>query len=564
MLTKQAEIETTETDVLIIGGGSAGCMAAIAAYDADPKLKVTILEKAHTQRSGTLATGMDAMNVVAVPGLSTPEDYVKGVDIDHAHGIIDEELHYVLAEKSFAMIKKLEEWGVGFEKDDDGQYVGTPVFYGDIPGDKFCIPMAGLDLKLILNKEVKKRNIKVYNHTITTSLLSDNEKVYGACGFNIRTGKFIACSAKAVILASGGCGRFGIPSSGYMYGTFDFPGNAGDGYSMAYRAGARMRNFEYAQHFCETKRLNVPLGKEYDKENNTILVNEMGENVSVHAGSDEDNLKVLLDGQTLYEKFSHLSEETIKEVEKIWFESERKHPIISFFKERGMDIRKDDVELGFEDIALCSGHGSTGIEVGTDTSTSVKGLFACGDVACVPSQYLTGAFVYGEISGLSAVEYAKKCDFKKIGQETIKNQAEMVYAHIERADGITPKDFEFKLRTIITEYLTPPRSAEKLKTALMWFKRFREEDIDRLKPEDWHELSKAVEARFILDCAEMTATSALKREETRWGVSDYRSDFPKRDDKNWLKFIDLQLEQKTGEMIVSTSPIKRRENKEEK
>ena len=564
MLTKQPEIETIETDVLIIGGGSAGCMAAIAAYDADPKLKITILEKAHTRRSGTLATGMDAMNVVAVPGLSTPEDYVEGVDLDHTHGIIDEDLHYVLAEKSFAMIKKLEAWGVGFEKDDNGQYVGTPVFYGDIPGDKFCLPMAGLDLKIILSEEVKKRDIKVINHTITTSLLSNNEKVYGACGFNIRNGKFITCSAKAVILASGGCGRFGIPSSGYLYGTFDFPGNAGDGYSMAYRAGAQLRGFEYAQHFAETKRLNVPLGKGYDSENNTIMTNEMGEEVSVHKGSDEDNLKALLDGQTIYEKFSHLPEETIKKIEEIWFASERKHPIISFFKERGMDIRKDDVEIGFEDIALCSGHGSTGIKVDTNTATTVKGLYACGDVACVPSQYLTGAFVYGEIAGQAAVQYAKETDFNQIDQERVRQQAEMIMAQSESVDGIKPNEFELKLRTIITEYLTPPRSAEKLETALKWFKRFRAEDVDRLNPEDLHELSKAVEAGFILDCAEMTARAALKREETRWGVSDYRSDFPKRDDKNWLKFIDLKMDPNTREMIVSTSPIKRRENKEAK
>jgi succinate dehydrogenase/fumarate reductase flavoprotein subunit len=564
MLTKKPEIEIIETDVLIIGGGSAGCMAAIAAYDADPKLNITILEKAHTRRSGTLATGMDALNVVAVPGLSTPEDYVKGVDLDHTHGVIDEDLHYVLAEKSFAMLKKLEKWGVGFEKDDAGQYVGTPVFYGSYPADKFTIPMAGLDLKLILSKEVAKRKIKVLNHTITTSFLSDYKRVYGACGFNIRNGKFIACSAKAVVLAAGGCGRFGIPSSGYMYGTFDFPGNAGDGYSMAYRAGAQLRGFEYAQHFAETKRLNVPLGKEYDTENNTKMVNEMGEDVKVHEGSDEDNVQALLSGQNIYEKFSHLPEETIKQIEEIWFASERKHPIISFFRERGMDIRKDPVEIGFEEIALCSGHGSTGIKVATDTSTSVKGLYACGDVACVPSQYLTGAFVYGEIAGQSAVQYAKKNKFKKIDQEAIQKQAEMIFAQSKKVDGIKPNDFELKLRKVITEYLTPPRSAEKLKTALKWFKRFREEDVDRLNAEDWHELSKAVEVRFILDCAEMTARSSLKREETRWGVSDYRSDFPNRDDDNWLKFIDLKIDHKTGEMVVSTSPIKRRENKEVK
>ena len=421
MPTNKTEIDIIETDVLIIGGGSAGCMAAIAAHDDAPDLNITIFEKAHMRRSGTLATGMDALNVVAVPGLSTPEDYVKGVDIDHTHGVIDEDLHYVLAEKSFAMLKKLEAWGVGFEKDDTGQYVGTPVFYGDCPGDKFTIPMAGIDLKLILSKNVSKRKIKVLNHTITTSLLADSEKVYGACGFNLRTGKFIACSAKSVVLASGGCGRFGIPSSGYMYGTFDFPGNAGDGYSMAYQAGARMRNFEYVQHFAETKKLNVPMGKEYDTELDTIFVNEAGEDVNVHEGSDEDNIRALLSGQTMYEKFSHLPEEAIRQIEEIWFASERKHSIISFFRERNMDIRKDPVEVGFEKIALCSGHGSAGIKVGIDTATTVKGLFACGDVACVPNQYLTGAFVFGEIAGTSAVQHAKLGPAKKLDRETIQN-----------------------------------------------------------------------------------------------------------------------------------------------
>jgi len=564
MPAEKPETKVLQTDVLIIGGGSAGCMAAIAAHDAAPDLSITILEKAHTRRSGTLATGMDALNVVAVPGLSTPEDYVKGVDLDHTHGVIDEDLHYVLAEKSFAMLKKLEGWGVVFEKDDTGQYVGTPNFYSDCPGDKFCMPMAGLDLKLILNNEVKKRDIKVLNHTITTSLLSDYKKVYGACGFNIRTGEFIACSAKAVILAAGGCGRFGMPSSGYMYGTFDFPGNAGDGYSMAYRAGAKLRGFEYAQHFAETKRLNVPLGKEYDSEFDTKLVNEMGEEVSVHEGSDKDNVKALLSGQTMYESFSHLPEEIIKQIEEIWFASERKHPIISFFRERKMDIRKDPVEVGFEEIALCSGHGSTGINVDTDTATSVKGLYACGDVACVPSQYLTGAFVYGEIAGQSAVAYAKNCDAKKINHETIQNQSEMIFSRTKRTDGLKPNDFERKLRTVITEYLTPPRSAEKLKTALKWIKRFRKEDVDAIKVEDWHELSKAVEIRFILDCAEMTARASLKRQETRWGVSDYRSDFPQRDDENWLKFVDVEMDHNSGKMVVSTSPVKRRESREAK
>jgi len=229
-----------------------------------------------------------------------------------------------------------------------------------------------------------------------------------------------------------------------------------------------------------------------------------------------------------------------------------------------MDIRKDPVEVGFEEIALCSGHGSAGIKVDTTTATTVKGLFACGDVASVPSQYLTGAFVYGEIAGQSAVVHAKKSDLRKIDPEIIRNQVEQIFARTKRTDGVKPNDFERKLRTIITEYLTPPRSAGKLKTALKWIQRFRKEDVDCLNVEDLHELSKAVEVRFIMGCAEMTARASLKREETRWGVSDYRSDFPQRDDENWLKFVDLEMDQNSGEMMVSTSPVKPRENKEAK
>jgi len=140
----------------------------------------------------------------------------------------------------------------------------------------------------------------------------------------------------------------------------------------------------------------------------------------------------------------------------------------------------------------------------------------------------------------------------------------MIFDQIERADGIKPNDFEMKLRKIITEYLTPPRSAKKLQTALKWIKRFREEDVDCLKVEDLHELSKAVEVRFILDCAEMTTRASLKRNESRWGLSDYRIDFPERDDENWLKFVDVEIDQNTGEMVLSTSPVKKRDSREAK
>ncbi len=115
------------------------------------------------------------------------------------------------------------------------------------------------------------------------------------------------------------------------------------------------------------------------------------------------------------------------------------------------------------------------------------------------------------------------------------------------------------MRRVITQYLAPPRNEAKLRTALWWIKRFKTEDINRLKADDWHELGRAVETGFILDCAEMNARSALERKETRWGEmgGHCRSDFPERDDENWLKHVLVRIDPETGEMTVLTSPVKR-------
>ena len=547
-------MKTLKTDVLIIGGGSAGCLAAIAAKDVDSSLDVTIFEKGHIRRSGSLATGMDALNIVVIPGISTPEEYVKAVDKYLLHGIIDEELHHLLAERSFAMLKKLERWGFEFEKDDSGQYVLYELF----PDEKFIVPMKGWNLKPILAREVARRKVRVLNHTMATSLISDFRRVYGATGIDLRTGEFIVCLAKATILATGGCARFGIPPSGYLFGTFDFPGNAGDGYAMAYRAGAILAGFEYLQYWLEVKDLNTPLGKEYWELGVKYLDSKGNEIHDDLEYSDPTLVRLLMNRETVYEKFSHLPEKTLKKIEQIIFSSERKLPIIRFFKERRLDIRKDLIEYDFEEICLCGGHGATGVKIDSNARTSLEGLYAAGDVAYVPGQMLTGAFVFGEIAGQSAANYAKTCDTSDINWDFIHKEEKRVFSPIKRTYGIKPSVFEFKLRRVITQYLTPPRNEKKLRTALWWIQRFKTEDVNRLKANDWHELGRAIETEFILDCAEMAARAALERKETRWGIHDYRSDFPERDDKNWLKHVLIRIDPETGEMIVFTSPVKRK------
>ncbi len=229
-----------DCDVLIIGGGSAGAMAAIRAKETDPDQTVIVLEKGEIKYSGCIARGMDALNIVAVPDISTPELYVESNSLA-CDGIMDEPPSYRMAQRSWQLLKKLESWDVCFPVDDKGQYEVLQVH----PKGRFCVAMKEPELKTILAKRVLDLGVRVFNRTMAVQLLKDGERVTGVIGMNVRTGEIIVCNAKAVILSAGGTARFGLPNNGYLYGVYDFPGNTGDGYCLAYQAGAELSGIEY-------------------------------------------------------------------------------------------------------------------------------------------------------------------------------------------------------------------------------------------------------------------------------------------------------------------------------
>lgn len=154
-------------DILIIGGGVAGCIAATAAFDANPDLDIILMEKATIKRSGATARGMDAMNVVMVPGESITEEYIESIDII-SQGIFLEENCRVLVDNSYKALKKLESWGVPFPKDDQGRYL-TSRFH---PKGKFMVEMRGDDFKPLLAEQVKSRKIRVFERTMVSSILT--------------------------------------------------------------------------------------------------------------------------------------------------------------------------------------------------------------------------------------------------------------------------------------------------------------------------------------------------------------------------------------------------------
>ncbi|OLS30713.1 MAG: L-aspartate oxidase [Candidatus Heimdallarchaeota archaeon AB_125] len=532
-----------ETDILVIGGGSAGSMAAIVAKEQNPDIDVTIIEKAEINRSGSIALGMDALNIVVQPGITTPELYMNSARIA-TEGILDYKPSYVMAERSYSILKRLEGWGIRFPRDEENKYISLQVH----AKGSFLLEMDSPDLKLVLAEKVKEAGVRVINRTIVTKLLVNNEQVIGAMGFNIRTGEFIVCKAKATILANGGCARFSLPNSGYLYGTFDYPGNAGDGYSLAYRAGAQLTGFEFTQCSPLIKDINCPL-LYITLTRGAEVVNALGETIDLEYVSTQNMLKELREGKgPIFIKMNHLPEERIQDIERILFTTER--PIQKkFWENRGVDFREGLIELGETEYQLCGGHGLTGIVVNEKAETTLKGLYAAGDVACVPLQHLTGAFVFGEVAAEEAVKFVNNNDLGEVDQNLIKDEEQRLLNVMDnnKSGSISVKDFEYKVRRTISDYAIPPKNEIKLKRFLWWLPRFRD-DMKDIQVTDHHELSRYEEIQFILDSAELSVHASLAREESRWGWFHHRTDYPEKDDGNWLKHVVLEKGLKSGEV----------------
>lgn len=541
-----------KADVLIIGGGSAGCMAAIRAKEMNPELEVVVFEKGDFTRGGTIAMGMDALNIVAVPGCDTPTTYVEAV-ASTVDGILDQRPSFVMAQRSYELMRKLESWGVRFRKDEKGNYEMLKIH----PKGKFCAGMDEPDLKIILAKKATSLGVKVLNRTTATALLKDGASIAGATGFNLRTGEFVVCQAKATIITNGGCSRFTLPNSGHLFGTYDYPGNTGDGWTMAYRAGAKLTGFEYTINAPLIKDIACPL-LYITLTRGAHIINGLGQrididgNIGVHAMLREYREH----RGPVFIKMDHLPEDKIKEIEDILFTTER--PIQKrFFEQRGIDFRKEPIELFPTEYFLCGGHGSTGLVVDENAATNMDGLFAAGDAASVPRQHLTGAFVFGEIAAENAVKRAVAMDWPTVSEEEIAKERDRVFAPL--SDDVSPIDlaeFEYKIRRIAGDYAIPPKNECKLEMAIKWMRRFKRE-IKDLKTNEFHQLAKILEIQSIIECIELSAIASNARKESRWGFYHYRSDYPDKNDTEWLKHVILQAEPVSGEAVVSFQTIER-------
>ncbi|MFG2790491.1 fumarate reductase/succinate dehydrogenase flavoprotein subunit [Streptomyces sp. NPDC048419] len=547
------DAEEISCDVLVIGGGTAGTMAALTA--AEHGADVLLLEKAHVRHSGALAMGMDGVNNAVVPGRAEPDDYVA--EITRANdGIVDQSTVRQTATRGFAMVQRLESYGVKFEKDEHGDYAVRQVHRSG----SYVLPMPeGKDVKKVLYRQLRRREmrerIRIENRVMPVRVLTAQGRAVGAVGLNTRTGGFVTVRAGSVILATGACGRLGLPASGYLYGTYENPTNAGDGYAMAYHAGAELTGIECFQ-------IN-PLIKDYNGPACAYVANPFGGyQVNRHGERFVDSdywsgqmmaefaAEVASDRGPVYLKLSHLPEESVSALESILHSTERPTRG-TFHSGRGHDYRTHDVEMHISEIGLCGGHSASGVRVDDHARTTVPRLYAAGDLACVPHNYMIGAFVFGDLAGADAAQYTPYEG--ELPADQLRDAHELIYRPLRNPDGPPQPQVEYKLRRFVNDYVAPPKSGARLSLALESFERMHE-DIADMGARTPHELMRCAEVSFIRDCAEMAARASLARTESRWGLYHDRLDHPERDDASWFHHLDLH-KSPSGSMEFTARPV---------
>lgn len=534
------ETKYIDVDILVIGGGTAGPIAAIKAKAKAPELRVLLLDKANVKRSGAITEGMDSVNNAIIPGYATPEQYVKEITIAN-DGILNQHTVMAYATRSYDMIRELDRWGVKFEKDETGDYAVKKVHHLGA----YVLPMPeGHSVKKVIFRQVKGLGVEVSNRlTATRLLVARDGSIAGAVALDSRAGELVIVRAKAVILCTGAAGRLGLPASGYLFGTYEAPTNAGDGYSMAYHAGAELSGLECFQ-------IN-PLIKDYNGPACAYVTGPFG-GYTVNAKGERFIKSDYWSGQMMLEfwrelesgngpvflKLDHLAEETVSKIEKVLHITER--PSRGLFHEgRGTDYRTGLVEMYISEIGLCGGHSASGVWVDERARTTVPGLYAAGDLCNVAHNYMLGAMVYGQIAGEDAVDYVAGRPLPAYDDEQVTRERERLEAPLRRQHGLQASKVEYKLRRMVNDYLQPPKVTRKMEIGLQRFAEIRQ-DLEHIKAENPHELMRTMEVHAILDCAELAAYASLYRTESRWGLYHLRTDFPDRNDRDWNRFVEVR------------------------
>lgn len=543
--------EKISTDVLIIGGGTAGCYAALTISENSDK-KVLICEKAHIKRSGCLAAGVNALNAYIVEGRK-PQDYVDYAKKD-ADGIVREDLLLTMSEKLNKVTDRLEKLGLVILKDENGKYVTR--------GNR-NLKINGENIKPILADAVEKaKNVTVLNRVNIFDYSVKDNKINGAFGFGIESGIFYTIEAKAVIIATGGAAGLYKPNNpGFSRHKMWYPPfNTGAGYAMGIRAGAEMTTFEMRFIALRCKDTIAPTGT-LAQGVGAKQINSLGEVYETRYGltTSERVYGTVNENQEgrgpCYLRTEGITAEQDESLLKAYLNMAPSQTIK--WIESGRNPSRQNVEIEGTEPYIVGGHTASGYWVDTDRATTIEGLFASGDVAggC-PQKYVTGALAEGEIAGLSAVKYIdSKESFEKISDEdTNYHLIETEKYLTDRHSLYTTEQLEEAMQTVMDSYAggikTNYRFNEKQLDIADCKIRQLETLTDDLYAEDFQELMYICELKERLTVCKSVIAHLRARKETRWHSFAENLDYPEKDDKNFNKYVNSRLENGEIKIII--------------
>ena len=544
-----------EHDVLVIGAGLAGMRAALEA--ARQGANVAIVTKVHPLRSHSNAAqgGINAAIGEGDSWESHAFDTVKGGDY-----LTDQDAAEIMCREAPSDIIEFEHMGVIFYRDGEGR-LGKRAFGGASQARTYFVgDITGQALLVTLYDQILKAGVKVYEEWFATALYLEDGAVRGLTAIDMLSGELQLLRGKAVILACGGLGRVFEPSTNALICT-------GDGYALGFRAGAPLMDMEMVQYHPTTLAGTGFLMSEAARGEGAYLLNANGDRFLKDYAPNKMELAARdvvsraetveiaqgrgIDGNVLLD-CRHLGADVIL----------KKLPQIH---EMALDYLSIDMITDPVPVRPGMHYQMGGVKTSVDGATNVAGLYAAGEVACVSvhggnrlgANSLLDTIVFGRRSGHAAAHYAKHVQMPSGGDELLQAQsAEIAELMARPYTGETHARLRLELATTMDRYVGVFRDAAGLQTALNEVlalrKRYERVAIGDKGRVFNQALQFALELGFMLDCAETIVRSAMARTESRGAHS--RTDFPERDDANWLKHIVISFDP-AGDPSITFAPV---------
>ena len=553
--------EILHTDILIIGGGTAGCYAALTIAE-NSSHSVIIAEKANIKRSGCLAAGVNAINAYIVEGRK-PKDYVDYANKD-ADGIVREDLLLSMSQGLNRVTEKMESLGLVILKDKDGKYVAR--------GNR-NIKINGENIKPILAHAVEQcENVTVLNHINITDYIVKDGRILGAFGFSIEDGTAYEIRSKKVLCATGGAAGLYRPNNpGFSRHKMWYPPfNTGAGYAMGIEAGAEMTTFEMRFIALRCKDTIAPtgtiaqgVGAKQANAKGDVYEDRYGITTSQRVyGTVNENIE----GRgPCYLQTEGISKEQEQSLLKAYLNMAPSQTLK--WIEAGKGPSEQNVEIEGTEPYIVGGHTASGYWVDNNRETTIHGLYAAGDVAggC-PQKYVTGAMVEGEIAALHMIRELEK----DLGKETASPEEEQLldekieqynqFLQKKTTSRFTIQELEEALQKVMDSYAGGIGTNYQFNEKQLNLAEEKIKQLQILLPqlyaEDWHELMFVYELRERLTVCLSVIAHLRDRKETRWHSFAENLDYPQKDD-HWMQYVNSV--KKDGEIHMIHRPLVGRE-----